>query len=244
MDRELIHPDQERAGLAIRKTFQDLNRTKYVGMTTKKLNDHVVELLKSYGAKPACRGYLGFPEDICVSLNDESCHGIPTTKTVIKAEDVVKVDIVAKVGDWHADACHTFYRGKDESIHKDIYAAYRIMWWGLCSAKKGKKISNISKALSKAAEWYGMNVVREFSGHGIGQNIHQQPMVPAYYDKRQPDHTLKVGDVITVEPIVTRGSGELVWEEDGWTNRTKDSKNCYMFEETILITPSGIRILT
>ena len=240
----LIHPDQVAAGLALREMFSKLIGHSLVGMSTYDVQDIVCMYLAQSGASPACQGYNNYPEHICVSVDDEACHGVPSPKKLITSESVVKVDVVARVGDQHADSCVTLYAGDDSTIRDDILSSYLVFSAAVSKVMPGVRVSAISRFIDKAARRVGMRAIRTFSGHGIGEKIHQEPWVHNFYDPRVKDHTLMPGDIITIEPILTRGSGLVVFDEDGWTARTKDKANCYMFEHTVAVTEIGRRVLT
>jgi len=241
---ELINPDQIAAGLAIREMFSKLIGHSLVGMSTADVQEVVLMYLNQSGARAACQGYNSYPQHICVSVDDEACHGVPSWKKMITEDSIVKVDVVAKVGDQHADSCITLYAGNDSSIRDDIISSYLVFSSALSKVKPGVRISSISKHIDRAARKVGMRALRMFSGHGIGEKIHQEPWVPNFYDTRVKDHVLQPGDVITIEPILTRGSGLVTFDEDGWTARTKDGSPCYMFEHTVAVTETGRRVLT
>jgi methionyl aminopeptidase len=241
---KLIHPDQIAAGLAIRRMFSDMIGHNLAGMSTLEVQDMVVDRLRQSGAEPACQGYKGFPEHICISLDDEAAHGIPSAKKIVQEDSVLKIDVVAKVGEYHADSCVTLYAGSDPSIRNDVIASYLVLKEAISRVAPGVKISTISRLIDKVSRRLGLRTIRTFYGHGIGTRIHQEPWVPNFLDTTVKDHTLEVGDVITIEPTLTRGSGLVSFDEDGWTARSKGGEMCYMFEHTVAVTETGRRVLT
>lgn len=240
-----IHEDQIAAGKAVRYCLAHLAHNIRPGMSTKDISIVATKLLQLKGAEPAVRGYRGFPEDTCVSLNHEACHGIPLDDVLIKDTDVVKVDVVARVGEWHADACMTYPMSNDPEHLEMTMKAMSMTSAVVKKLAPGVHISQVSKWIELAARSYDVRLIREFFGHGIGKQIHQDPMIPSFYDSNKNTYILKEGDVITIEPIITKGSGVIVFDTtNDWTNRTRDGEYCYQVEHTVAITDTGHRILT
>lgn len=213
------------------------------GMTTKELDNVVRKYITSHGAKPSFLGYGGFPGSACISVNDVVIHGIPGS-LVIKDGDIVSVDVGAYIDGFHGDSCKTFAVGdiSDEakalmkSTEDSLYIAIRM-------AKPGVRLGDIGAAVQKANEDNGFSVVREFVGHGVGRDLHEDPEVPNY-GKAGHGIRLRAGMVIAIEPMINAGKPGIKVLGDGWTVKTVDGRLSAHFEHTIAITETGCEILT
>ncbi len=215
------------------------------GVSTKEVDRFVESFIKERGARPAFLGYMGYPAATCVSLNDEVVHGIPTEKRKIKKGDVIKIDSGINLDGFISDAARTYYVGDNPpNLIKNLMASVRAAFYnGISEAKDGKKLSDISHAIEETAKKYGVSVIKELGGHGVGLRLHEDPFVPNYGPPgRGP--VLKAGMVLAIEPMFSAGSGAIYTKKDGWTIATRDGAFAAHYENTILITKDGVEILT
>ena len=214
------------------------------GISTIELDKLAEKLCKKYNARPAFKGYGGFPKAVCISLNEEVVHGIPSSKKIIKKGDLVKIDFGVEYKGFYGDAAFTKIVGKPTKRQlKLVNATKEALNNAIEQAIVGNKLGKVSNTVEKTVKKYGFSVVRKFVGHGIGRNLHEEPQVPNFGD---PDKgiILKKGLVIAIEPMVNEGTFEVDILKDGWTVVTKDRKLSAHFEHTIAITDNGPDILT
>ena len=216
------------------------------GATTQSINKRVHEFIRSKGAKPAFLGYNGFPASVCISVNEQVIHGIPSSRRLIDG-DVVSIDVGAVKDGFVGDCAATYIAGNgtDES-QKLIEVTRQCFYEGLKYARVGYRVSDISGAIQRHAEEYGYSVVRDYIGHGIGNEMHEPPEVPNFVQKprKKADPRLVPGMTLAVEPMVNAGGFEIKILDDGWTVVTADGKNSAHYENTILITEDEPEILT
>jgi len=218
-----------------------------VGATTKSINKAVHDFIISQGATPTFLGYRGdYPASICISINEEVIHGIPSSRALIKG-DIVSIDIGVTKSGYIGDCAATFTVGKGSpESEKLIQVTRECFYEGLKFAKAGNRVSHISRAVQDCAERNGFSVVREYTGHGVGSKLHESPEVPNYVTKprRRADPRLIPGMTIAIEPMVNAGEAAINVLDDGWTVVTADGKNSAHYENTILITENEPEILT
>ncbi|MFC0559053.1 type I methionyl aminopeptidase [Halalkalibacter alkalisediminis] len=240
-DREL--DIMREAGRIVALTHQALKEHIQPGISTKELDAIAEKLIRSYDATPSFKGYNGFTGSICASVNEELVHGIPG-KRVLKDGDVISVDIGAYYNGYHGDSAWTYAVGniseKDQEL-LDVTEA--SLFKGLEFAKPGNRLSDISHAIQSYAEPFGYSIVREYVGHGVGQDLHEDPQIP-HYGPPGKGPRLKPGMVLAIEPMINAGTRYVRTLSDDWTVVTVDGKNCAHFEHTIAITESGYEILT
>jgi methionyl aminopeptidase len=215
------------------------------GVSTKELADYALELMTQEKCRPAFLGYRGFPGVICVSVNDEVVHGIPSENRVLQQGDLVKIDIGIRKFGYYADMAETVYLGRDipSEIETLIKTTKDALAAGICNAIAGNTLGKISQGIQKAVETQGLSVVRRFVGHGIGRSLHEKPPVPNFGPETQGPR-LEVGMVLAIEPIATNGDPEVLIKEDGWTAVTRSGKLSAHFEHMVAVTESGPKILT
>jgi len=217
-----------------------------VGTTTRSINKAIHDFLLSQGCTPTFLGYRDFPASICISVNDEVIHGIPGSRRLIQG-DIVSIDIGATRKGFVGDCAATFIAGKaDEESERLIKITRECFFEGLKQARKGNRVSDISRAVQQHAETNGFTIVREYTGHGVGTKLHESPEVPNFIEvpRKQKDPRLIPGMTLAIEPMVNAGSAEIEILKDGWTVVTKDGKNSAHYENTILITEGEPEILT
>ncbi|MBN1106457.1 MAG: type I methionyl aminopeptidase [Deltaproteobacteria bacterium] len=213
------------------------------GIRTEEINALVHEFTLRNGAIPAPLNYRGFPKSVCVSVNDEICHGIPGDR-ILEEGDIVNVDITPILNGYYADANKTFFVGKpDDRALKIVTVARKSLKAGLEVVRAGNKIGDIGWAIQSYAEGQGCSVVREFVGHGVGFQFHEPPQVPHYGEKGK-GLMLVPGMVFTIEPMINAGKKDLHILPDDWTAVTNDSSLSAQFEQTILVTGEGFESLT
>jgi len=214
-----------------------------VGITTKELDVIAEKFIRSKGATPSFKGYHGFPYSICISINEEVVHGMPS-KRKIKDGDLVSIDIGALYKGYHGDSAWTYAVGNITDKQKHLMkVTEESLYIGLKQVKPGNRIGDISHAIQTYAEANGLSVVRELTGHGIGQDLHEQPTIPNY---GAPDRgpKLKEGMTLAIEPMLNLGVKNVVVLEDDWTVVTTDNKYSAHYEHTVVVTNDGYEILT
>jgi methionyl aminopeptidase len=213
------------------------------GVTTDEIDRVVHEFLCDHGAYPSTLGYRGFPKSCCTSLNEVICHGIPDS-TVLADGDIVNVDVTAYIGGVHGDTNATFCVGEvREEVGLLVERTRTAMMRGIKAVAPGRQINVIGRVIESYAKRFGYGVVRDFTGHGIGESFHSGLYVP-HYDSPRPTDVMEPGMTFTIEPMITLGTYQYDMWDDGWTVVTKDRKWTAQFEHTILVTEDGHEILT
>ncbi|MGP0129227.1 MAG: type I methionyl aminopeptidase [cyanobacterium endosymbiont of Rhopalodia musculus] len=215
------------------------------GMTTEDLDRYAERRIREMGATPSFKGYHGFPASICASINQEVVHGIPSPKRKVRAGDVLKVDTGAYFQGYHGDSCITIAVGKVSPItSRLILGAQEALYAGIAQVKAGNYLLDIAGAIENKVKEYGYSVVEDYTGHGIGRNLHEDPYVFNYYTKELPNIKLRAGMTLAIEPIVNKGSKYTRKLRDRWTVVTVDNSLSAQFEHTVLVTQTGYEILT
>lgn len=231
------------AGHIVWLTHQYLKPYIKAGITTKELDTLAEKFIRSKGATPSCKGYEGYPATLCVSINEEVVHGIPSTRK-LQDGDIVSIDICACFKGYHGDSAWTYAVGNiDKEKQYLMEHTKESLYEGLSKIKPGNKIGDISNAVQTYAESHKLGVVKELVGHGVGTNLHEEPDVPNY-GKKGTGPILKEGMVIAVEPMLTLGSPDIYILDDGWTILTDDDSPSAHFEHTVVVTKDGYEILT
>ncbi|HUO06001.1 MAG TPA: type I methionyl aminopeptidase [Candidatus Binataceae bacterium] len=218
------------------------------GITTDELDRLAEELTHKKGAKPAFKGYrpgdVAYPKCLCVSVNNEIVHGIPSSRR-LKAGDIVSLDFGVVYDGFYGDSARTVAIGEvPERTKKLLQVTRESLYAGIDQARPGNRIGDIGRAVQEMAEGAGFSVVTGFAGHGIGRRLHEEPQVPNYFHPGMPNPRLREGMVIAIEPMINEGSPELEILDDGWTAVTADGKLSAHFEHSIAITSSGPEILS
>ncbi|MFD2680977.1 type I methionyl aminopeptidase [Bacillus seohaeanensis] len=231
------------AGKIVALTHQELQKHISPGVTTKELDAIAEKFIRKYDAIPSFKGYNGFRGSICSSVNNELVHGIPSDR-VLKDGDIISLDIGAKYNGYHGDSAWTYPVGKiDKETQQLLDVTEESLHLGLKEAKPGERLSNISHSIQTYVEAKGFSIVREYVGHGVGQDLHEDPQIP-HYGPPNKGPRLKPGMVLAVEPMVNAGSRYVKTLSDNWTVVTVDGKMCAHFEHTVAITDDGYEILT
>ena len=215
------------------------------GVTTAELDRLVHTYTRDHGHDLACLGYQGYPKSCCISVNEVVCHGIPSDY-VLKEGDIANVDLTSIVNGWFGDQSETFLIGEvSDEARRVTQCAFDCLYLGIDALTPGCRVAEIGRAICREARLQGFSVVREYVGHGIGRQFHQEPSIPHYPSRQAHNDILEPGMCFTVEPMINVGVKECVQDKsDGWTVRTKDRKLSAQFEHTILMTEDGPEILT
>ena len=231
--------------------YKEIEKIIKPGMSTVELDKFAEKIIKENGAIPAQKGYPSgvrgvpnFPATLCISINDEVIHGIPSSRKIIQDGDLVSIDLVVCKNGFNGDAARTFVVGNASNEAKRLVEITRQAFFeGIKHAVKGNRVGDISHAIGEFVEKNGYNVVREFQGHGIGKEMHEDPGIPNY-GKAGKGLRLEPGMTLAVEPMVIMGRNDIYQDEDGWTILTDDGSLSAHYENTILITEKEPEILT
>lgn len=214
------------------------------GINTLELDEIAETVIRQEGGIPAFKGYGGFPGSICASVNEQIVHGIPSRKVILKAGDIISIDTGAVVDGWVGDNAWTYAVGGITPDKKKLLeVTEKSMWAGIEAAYPGNRLGDIGNAVQSVAEAAGYGVVRDYVGHGIGRNMHEDPNVPNY-GRKHTGLLLEVGMVLAIEPMVNMGTHKTRQMSDGWLVNTRDGKPSAHFEKTVAITDKGPMLLT
>jgi methionyl aminopeptidase len=214
------------------------------GISTLQLDQLAESFIINLGATPSFKGYHGFPGSICTSINEVVVHGIPSNKHILKEGDIITLDFGVNYKGYHADSATTYPVGKvTPEIEKLLEVTEKSLYVGLEQAKPGNQVSDISHAIETYVKPFGYGIVEEFTGHGIGRSLHEDPYVPNF-GKPHQGPVLKPGMTFCVEPMVNLGTKRVKILSDNWTTVTTDRKPSAHFEHMIVITETGYEILT
>ena len=231
------------AGKIVALTHKELQKHIVPGITTKELDKLAEDFIHQAGAIPSFKGYNGFRGSICASVNEELVHGIPGER-VLKNGDIISIDIGAKYNGYHGDSAWTYPVGViSEDTKRLLEVTEQSLYKGIDEAKPSARLSDISHAIQTFVESHNFSIVREYVGHGIGQDLHEDPQIP-HYGPPNKGPRLKPGMVLAIEPMVNAGSRYVKTLADNWTVVTVDGKMCAHFEHTVAITETGYEILT
>jgi methionyl aminopeptidase len=215
------------------------------GMTTADLDAYAEKRIREMGATPSFKGYHGFPASICSSINNEVVHGIPSSKKVIRSGDVLKVDTGAYYNGFHGDSCITLAIAQvTPEADTLIRVAEETLYKGIEQVKEGAYLLDIAGAIEDHVKANGLSVVEDFTGHGVGRNLHEEPSVFNYRTRQLPNVKLRAGMTLAIEPILNAGSKFTRTLSDRWTAVTVDNSLSAQFEHTVLVTADGYEILT
>lgn len=231
------------AGKLLASCHKEIKKRIKPGVTTLEIDHFVEEFLESHGAKPEQKGYEGFPYATCASVNDEICHGFPTEKP-LNDGDIVTIDMVVNLNGWLADSAWSYPVGNvSDKAEGLLQTTKESLYAGIEQAVVGNRMGDIGHAIQAIAEPRGFSVVRQFIGHGIGRNMHEDPQVP-HFGTKGKGLRLKEGMVITIEPMLNTGVFEAKVDSNNWTARTVDGGLSAQYEHTVAITKDGPVILT
>lgn len=232
------------AGRISAKVLREVGKRVEPGISTLELDSIAETLIRLEGGTPAFKGLYGFPASICASVNEQIVHGIPSSKTILKEGDIISIDTGATVDGWVGDNAWTYPVGAISADKQRLLETTEAcMWAGINEAVAGNHVGDIGHAVQKLAESKGYGVVREYVGHGVGRQMHEDPNVPNFGRKGSRE-LLRVGMVIAIEPMINMGSRWTRRHSDGWLVTTRDGKPSAHFEKTVAITADGPLILT
>ncbi len=232
------------AGRIVAKTLEELKQIVRPGVTTYELDQVAQKIITQHGAIPTFKGYRGFPASICTSINHEVVHGIPSRKRVLNEGDIISIDVGATLRGLVGDAAITLPVGRiSERARRLLETTEGALWSAIAQCRAGNYLEDISGAIQDYAESRGYSVVREYVGHGVGRQMHEDPQIPNFRQgKRGPQ--LKPGMTFALEPMVNEGTAETRVLRDKWTVVTKDGKLSAHFEHTVAITDGEPEVLT
>ena len=214
------------------------------GVTTDALDKIAHEYLCDHGAYPSCLGYMGFPKSICTSINEVICHGIPDS-TVLNEGDIINLDVTAYIDGVHGDTNATYGVGQiDEESALLIERTHNSMMRAIKAVRPGREVNVLGRVIESYAKRFDYGVVRDYTGHGVGEAFHSGLIIPHYDSAPLYDTVMEVGMVFTIEPMLTLGTIEWEQWDDGWTVVTKDRSRTAQFEHTLVVTEDGADILT
>lgn len=235
-----------RSGRIVATVLKEIQAITKPGMTTADLDEYAEQRIREMGATPSFKGYYGFPASICASVNNEVVHGIPNPKKTLRRGDVLKVDTGAYCEGFHGDSCITIAVG--DKISKEaanlIKVAEEALYRGIAQVKAGNRLMDVAGAIEDHVKAHGYSVVEQYTGHGVGKNLHEAPSVFNFRTKWMPDIKLKAGMTLAIEPILNVGSKHTRVLRDRWTVVTVDNNLSAQFEHTVLVTNDGYEILT
>jgi len=232
------------AGRILAKIHEELGKTLAPGMSTKEIDRMCEDMIRSHGCVPSFLNYQGFPASVCISINDEVVHGIPDKHRYLEEGDIVSLDTGVIWKGYQSDAARTHMIGEvSGEARKLVEVTEQSFFEGIKYAKAGNHLNDISKAIQEYAESFGFGVVRDLVGHGIGTEMHEAPEIPNFAQRRKGIR-LAAGMTLAIEPMITAGRYDVVWEDDGWTVVTEDGSLASHYENTILITDGGPEILS
>lgn len=232
------------AGRIVALTHQELKKHLHPGISTLELDEIAEKTIRSYGATPSFKGYGGFPGSICASINEVVVHGIPKKNIILKDGDIIALDIGACYKGYHGDSAWSYPVGNvSEEALKLLEDTEKSLYAGLSMVKPGNRLTDISHAIEEYLKPMGYGIVEEYTGHGVGSHLHEDPMIPNYGEAGKGP-VLKAGMVLAIEPMVNLGTKRVRVLKDNWTAVTLDKKKSAHFEHTIVITNDGYEILT
>jgi methionyl aminopeptidase len=234
-----------RAGSLLSEIIEDIGNRIQPGISTAEIDAWIEAQLQAKKLVSRVKGYMGYRHVSCISVNDVVVHGVPQADCIVQVGDLVKIDVCASWDGYCADMARSFFVGQpsSETAQKLVTVAYQALQKGIEQARVGNKLSDISAAIQHEVEKHGFGVVRDFAGHGIGKNMHEEPEI-VNYGKPGKGPLLREGMTFAIEPMITAGKYEVYVDQDGWTVKTADKSLAAHVEDTIAITSTGPVILT
>ncbi|HUD29428.1 MAG TPA: type I methionyl aminopeptidase [Novosphingobium sp.] len=233
------------AGRLLASVFEMLDRTALAGLSTLDV-DTMVErfIVDDLHARPASKGQYGYGFVLNCSINQVVCHGVPSADEVLREGDIVNLDITLEKNGFIADSSKTYLVGNvNAAARKLVQVTYEALWQGIRAVRPGARLGNVGFAIERHAKRHGYSVVREYCGHGIGREMHEEPQV-LHFGKPNTGLVLREGMVFTIEPMLNRGRRNVETLDDGWTVVTRDGSLSAQFEHTVAVTAHGVRVLT
>jgi len=233
------------AGRLLASVFEMLDTVPLIGKSTLDI-DTLVErfIVDDLKSRPASKGQYGYGFVLNSSVNDVVCHGVPSSSDVLRDGDIVNFDITLEKGGFIADSSKTYMVGNvDPAVRRLVQVTYEALWMGIRTVRPGARLGDIGAAIEKHAKRHGYSIVREYCGHGIGREMHEDPQI-LHFGRPNTGMLLREGMVFTIEPMLNRGRRSVWTEGDGWTVRTKDGSLSAQFEHTVAVTATGVSVLT
>lgn len=233
------------SGKLLARVFEMLDGLELAGMTTMAVNDLVERFItEDLAARPASKGQYGYEHVLNCSLNHVVCHGVPDPAQVIRGGDIINLDITLEKDGFITDSSKTYLVGEPSpAARRLVRVAQEAMWQGIRQVRPGATLGDVGAAIERHAKRHGYSIVREYCGHGIGREMHEEPQVLAY-GRPGSGLRLREGMVFTIEPMVNQGTRKVTTERDGWTVVTNDRKLSAQFEHTVAVTAQGVEVLT
>ena len=233
------------SGRLLASVFEMLDRTPLAGKSTLEINDLVERfIVDDLKARPASKGQYGYGFVLNSSVNEVVCHGVPSPSDVLGDGDIVNLDITLEKDGYIADSSKTYLVGDvNPAARRLVQTTYEALWMGIGAVRPGATFGDVGWAIERHAKRNGYSVVREFCGHGIGREMHEEPQVP-HFGKPGTGPVLREGMVFTIEPMLNRGRRSVETQDDGWTVVTRDGSLSAQFEHTVAVTASGVSVLT
>jgi methionyl aminopeptidase len=233
------------SGQLLADVFGYLDQMSLIGMSTMQVNDLIDNLIvNELKARPASKGQYGYAYALNASRNNVVCHGVPSTTDILQSGDIVNFDITLEKNGYIADSSKTYLVGEVSPLAKRlVHVTYEAMWKGIKAVRPGARLGDVGHAIERHARRNGYSVVREYCGHGIGREMHEDPQV-LHWGKPQTGLLLREGMVFTIEPMINQGRHSVRTEEDGWTVVTRDGQLSAQFEHTVAVTQNGVQVLT
>ena len=235
----------QESGRLLARVFQELDKFIEIGISTLEIDSFVEDLIvNKLDARPASKGQYGYKFALNSSVNEVVCHGVPSSTKKLKNGDIVNIDVTLEKNGFITDSSKMYCIGNVSPVAKKLVdVTYKAMWQGILSVKPNSTTGDIGNVIQTYVEKHGYSVVREYCGHGIGREMHEEPQI-LHYGKSGTGVTLKQGMVFTIEPMINQGSYKTKTKKDGWTVVTRDKKLSAQWEHTILVTSDGFEVLT
>ena len=234
----------EKASKIVGETLEMSRELMLPGITTLEIDKKIEEFIKKKGAIPSFKGYQGFPASACISVNEVLIHGIPSKKTVLEEGDIVSVDVGAYLGGFHGDAARTFPIGEiSEEKKRLLEITYQALELAIETLKNASRLGEMGYEIQNFVENEGYAVIRDFGGHGIGREMHEDPFIPNFGEKNSGPK-IRIGMTLAIEPMISVGEYATMILEDGWTVVNTDRSLNAHFEDDIAITQDGLKILS
>ena len=226
--------------------FEEVGPQITEGISTWDIDQLCESFMKKHHATGPCKGYYGYPNVTCTSVNDVVIHGIPNKHKILKSGDIISLDVCIDLDGYISDSTHTYEIGKvSDDVHRLNKETEKMLYLGIEAASvPNARIQDIASAVSKHARLFNYGVVRDYCGHGVGLEMHEDPMVPNYVSLSNPNPRIRKGMVFAIEPMINMGTYKIKTAKDGWTVLTLDGKPACHWEHTVAITDSGLEILT
>lgn len=233
------------SGRLLAQVFERIDQLSLEGMSTMQVNQLVDGfIVHELDARPASKGQYGYAYALNASRNNVVCHGVPSTSDILRSGDIVNFDITLEKNGYIADSSKTYLVGEvAQPARRLVQVTYEAMWKGIQAVRPGATLGDVGHAIERHARKNGYSIVREYCGHGIGREMHEEPQV-LHWGKPRTGLTLREGMVFTIEPMVNQGRRAVQTEDDGWTVVTRDGQLSAQFEHTVVVTGNGVRVLT